>query len=156
MNQPEGVHDDEAEARVRAMVARFENTNPNTELRALDGEAVVDALRDLVVEDQQRAPVILPAGRGRGAVICEMMKYVMRRIRTAPTISYGSSSGGGGGGGDANHDDIVGPARAFTFTPRRSPVASLHLVELEGWLLYLRLSRRPSPPPRAPDPGPWR
>ena len=61
MNQPEGVHDDEAEARVRAMVARFENTNPNTELRALDGEAVVDALRDLVVEDQQRAPVILPA-----------------------------------------------------------------------------------------------
>ena len=61
MNQHEGGHDDEAEARVRAMVARFENTNSNTELRALDGEAVVDALRDLVVEDQQPAPVILPA-----------------------------------------------------------------------------------------------
>ena len=61
MNQHEGGHDDEAEARVRAAVARIENTNPNTELRALEGEAVVnDLLRDLVVEDQQRAPVILP------------------------------------------------------------------------------------------------
>ena len=61
MSQHEGGHDDEAEARVRAAVARIENTNPNTELRALEGEAVVnDLLRDLVVEDQQRAPVILP------------------------------------------------------------------------------------------------
>ena len=62
MNQHEGGHDDEAEARVRAAVARIENTNPNTELRALEGEAVVnDLLRDLVVEDQQPPPVNLPA-----------------------------------------------------------------------------------------------
>ena len=44
MNQHEGGHDDEAEARVRAAVARIENTNPNTELRALEGEAVVNDL----------------------------------------------------------------------------------------------------------------